>query len=418
MLTRDEFLRDLRGALTHLYDPDYLRQSPLTGLFGLANRFDTAVAMQRILAQAIKDIESETSGAGDKRAAQTHELLHCCYIEQMSQQEVADQMGICERHLRRKQRAALSVLADHLWEQIPPDETPRVLSNAPPTVEEELAWLKETPPESSVNLDAVLAGVLNRAEHLASQRRVRLRVDARPSEKPTLPVLAVHQVALEHALLNLVTVAIQTAAAQSIECADAPGVSISTEWAALAVRIEVRAEGTPAPTARVLQSNDAGLDIARRLADLCGGRLTLSDGARFAATLTIPAVERLSVLAIDDNADTLQLLQRYAVGTQYHLIGTRDPEDALTLAAKLAPDVIVLDVMMPRMDGWELLARLRQHPQTSHIPVIVCTILPQEDLALAMGANGYIRKPVSRQMLLSALNSQVERRVPESDLAP
>ncbi len=59
--------------------------------------------------------------------------------------------------------------------------------------------------------------------------------------------------------------------------------------------------------------------------------------------------------------------------------------------------------MMPGVDGWEILARLRQHPLTGNLPVIVCTILPERELALALGAAGFLPKPVTRQALLGAL---------------
>jgi CheY-like chemotaxis protein len=115
----------------------------------------------------------------------------------------------------------------------------------------------------------------------------------------------------------------------------------------------------------------------------------------------------LPVLVVDDNADVLQLLQRYSAGTRYRLIGTRDPEQVLSLTEKFSPQVIILDVMMPQVDGWRVLGRLRQHPRTSHIPIIVCTILAQEALALSLGASAFIRKPVTRQVFLAALDHQV-----------
>lgn len=61
---------------------------------------------------------------------------------------------------------------------------------------------------------------------------------------------------------------------------------------------------------------------------------------------------------------------------------------------------------MPQIDGWEILGRLRNHPQTHHIPVIVCTILSQEEMALTLGASGFIHKPISRQNLLTELDHQ------------
>jgi CheY-like chemotaxis protein len=62
---------------------------------------------------------------------------------------------------------------------------------------------------------------------------------------------------------------------------------------------------------------------------------------------------------------------------------------------------------MPQTDGWRVLSQLRQHPLTSHIPVIVCTILVQEALALSLGACAFLRKPVTRQAFLAALDRLV-----------
>ena len=137
-------------------------------------------------------------------------------------------------------------------------------------------------------------------------------------------------------------------------------------------------------------------------------RLTLSSvpGA-FSATLRLPAVGQVPVLVIDDNVDTLRLLQRYALGTPFSLITTRDPEQALALAEAHTPSLVVLDVMMPQVDGWEVLARLRQHPRTSQVPVIICSILPQEGLAQSLGASAYLQKPVTRQAFISTLSRQI-----------
>jgi CheY-like chemotaxis protein len=89
------------------------------------------------------------------------------------------------------------------------------------------------------------------------------------------------------------------------------------------------------------------------------------------------------------------------------MVGTPDPEQALLLAEAESPEIIVLDVMLPDTDGWELLGRLRAHPLTRQTPVIVCTILPQEQLALALGAAAFLSKPISRPALLAALDQQM-----------
>jgi CheY-like chemotaxis protein len=115
----------------------------------------------------------------------------------------------------------------------------------------------------------------------------------------------------------------------------------------------------------------------------------------------------LPVLVIDDNADTLQLLRRYTAGTRYRLVGTRDPDQALGIACETDPQVVVLDVMMPQVDGWKVLGRLRQHPLTGHLPIVVYTILAQEELALSLGASAFLRKPVTQQRFLAVLDQVV-----------
>ena len=129
----------------------------------------------------------------------------------------------------------------------------------------------------------------------------------------------------------------------------------------------------------------------------------------FSFRLKLPMDQQITVLAIDDNPDTLQLLQRYTADTRYRLLGESDPERSLTLAEESLPDIILLDVMLQDLDGWELLGRFRAHPQLRDRPVIVCTILPQRDLALSLGAAGFLSKPVSQRQLLAALDAQVDR---------
>ena len=148
--------------------------------------------------------------------------------------------------------------------------------------------------------------------------------------------------------------------------------------------------------------------MARRLVNVYGGKLTLSSSeAPFAAWLILPALERLLVLAIENNEDALQLLKRYTSGTRYRLVGTRDPEEALSLVEKTSPGIIVLDVMMPEVDGWDLLGRLRQHPFTAQVPIVVCTIRAQAEVALSLGASDLLWKPVSQQTFLGALDRQI-----------
>jgi CheY-like chemotaxis protein len=119
-------------------------------------------------------------------------------------------------------------------------------------------------------------------------------------------------------------------------------------------------------------------------------------------------VRRSVVLAIEDNVDTLQLWTRYLQNTRFCLVGVNDPAGAFDAAREQRPNLIVLDLMMPEIDGWKLLGQLRHHPLTAGIPVIVCTVLPQEELALSLGASAFMRKPVTRDAFRRTLARQIE----------
>jgi CheY-like chemotaxis protein len=153
------------------------------------------------------------------------------------------------------------------------------------------------------------------------------------------------------------------------------------------------------------------LETGQSLLALCQGTINLSSAAPGALEIafTVPVARHLTVLVIEDNADTLQLYQRYLAESRYRFLGAHSPQMGLALAASEAPQVIVLDVMMPESDGWAVLGQLRVHPQTQDIPVIVCSIVPQGRLAQSLGAAEFIRKPISQGELLAALDRQVHR---------
>jgi len=416
MLSRDQFIKDLRANLVHLYEPHSLSRSPLATLFGVAGRFDTASALQRILIDAIRSLEPPAEEPSHSPAWEIYEPLFYRYVEQSSQAEVADQMRMSPRHLRRKERDALEALADLLCSQFhiemgPSAQAPHASPAEEPdsddvlqdegealAMSEDLSWVADASRGSRTDLNQTLPGVLDLSRRLAEEHRVRLDVVV-ADDLPDVPVdLAV----LRQCLLSILTVVIPRASRGEV--------SISVRPVGWDVELRIRCPGYPSGPKPSLGDEAASLNMAERLAELSKGCLMLAADARaFDATLTWPAVEQSPVLVIDDNADMFQLLQRYTLGTPYHLISVRDAEQAVDRAAEILPRVIVLDVMLPRVDGWEVLGRLRQHPATANIPVVVCTILAQKEMARLLGASAFIRKPITRQEFLAVLDSQIGR---------
>jgi len=416
-LTFDRFVGDLRSALHYLYDPDQLRRSSLASLFGISG-FDAASALQRILTDAVEALQPPADEPPQSRAWRIYDALVYRYVRRFERDVVADQLGISGRQLRREQRAALEVLADYLWKQyglaakaeealnegalnegvLNPASAALASGEAAQAKAEAPAWLRDLPPEKPGALRQVLQATLDLARPLSRQWTVRLEA-ALPEE---LHDLAVPQVALRHALLGLLGIAIPRT---NDGCVTVSAVLADGMIELAIITAEPAAEGGPL-TEREIES----LDVARHLADAAGGALLFDaeHGTQpFSAKLTLPILERVSVLVVDDHADVLQLFERYVSGTRYCLTVTHEPKQALRLAQTLEPQIIVLDVMMPEVDGWELLAQLRQQPETADIAVIICTVLPQEALALGLGADAFLQKPVSQEGFLSTLDRLV-----------
>jgi signal transduction histidine kinase/CheY-like chemotaxis protein len=122
-----------------------------------------------------------------------------------------------------------------------------------------------------------------------------------------------------------------------------------------------------------------------------------------AAPIAVPAASSGCILVIDDDPAVHQLLAN-ALGPQgYTLKFASSGAEGLRLAKELRPAVITLDVIMPEMDGWVVLARLKDDPDLAAIPVIMLTVRADQDFGFAMGVADYLQKPIDRERLVSVL---------------
>jgi CheY-like chemotaxis protein len=375
---------------------------------GVAREEDSPLALRRILMDAIESLKPNVNVPSRAKAWRTYQVLYSRYVEQFTQKETAVELGLSVRHLRREESSALQALATYLWHHYDLESKWRERTGVPvgpekagartPSAEQELGWLQESVPSEPVDVQSLISEVLQLARSLAQASQVHIECRM-PDDAPHL---IVQRTTLRQALLAILTATIRSV----------PGgrVTIQAQVEGSQMRICIQLQGQRAISGLSTDEIER-LETARRLVDLSSGSLELvpGEGGQHppAVEITLPAAEQIPVLVIDDNVDTLQLLQRYLSNSRYRFIGTSDPEQAMQLARESSPQMIVLDVMLPDMDGWELLGRLRQHPQALHIPIIVCTILPQEHLALSLGAAGFVRKPVTRKAFLSALDCQL-----------
>jgi DNA-binding response OmpR family regulator len=121
--------------------------------------------------------------------------------------------------------------------------------------------------------------------------------------------------------------------------------------------------------------------------------------------------EGARVLIADDDADILALVAFRLERSGYEVLQAMDGEEALRLAVEESPDLAVLDVMMPKMDGYEVTRRIRDNEATSNMPVILLTARAQQsdvDQGMLAGADDYVKKPFSPQELRARVQAVLE----------
>jgi len=91
------------------------------------------------------------------------------------------------------------------------------------------------------------------------------------------------------------------------------------------------------------------------------------------------------------------------------VVDVQDGMQAYEIATGLLPDLIILDIYLPNLNGWDLLDKLKENPETATIPVIICTVNEEEHRAIELGAASYLHKPFSPDQLLAYVEDLLPR---------
>lgn len=181
-------------------------------------------------------------------------------------------------------------------------------------------------------------------------------------------------------------------------------------------------------TTRKYGGTGLGLTITKKFTEMMGGYILLDseEGEGTTFTIHLPAevkdiksevkqvISEISqgdtliqqtkkILVIDDDVSTHDVITRYLANGNFEITSTTDPSEALELARKIQPNVIILDVVMPKIDGWSILSQLKADPELSSIPVIMATFLSDRAMGYTLGATDYLSKPLNQNQLKSIL---------------
>ncbi len=411
MESTEEIVQYLRDALAHLYDPAY---HPPEGLWTLTGCEPLAgvESLQKRLISAIEGLRPAPSVPQAARVRRIYDLLNDRHVRQLTQEETAARLGITPRHLRREQQEAIEVLAQRLCDESAgwstshgvdvAEKGPQVSQPGFPDpgatewrsqVQAELASLQESAVGAVADVEETVRGAVALQSRLVSRRGIDLEIERL---EPDLSA-AIHPSALRQVLIAAIS--------KLSERMSSGRIALAARREGKSVGLEVVASPVSAE-----QSLDGGL-VEEILAAQRGSISTRHEGDVLSLHIVLPSVDKMTVLVVDDNMDLVHFYRRYTTGTRYQIVHTPRGRDVLEMIDDVAPAVIVLDVMLPDVDGWELLMHLYENPSTRSIPVVVCSVVREKELALSLGACLYLTKPVRRRQFIEALD-QASSQIP------
>ncbi|HLH74973.1 MAG TPA: response regulator [Chloroflexota bacterium] len=411
------FTQAVHMAYAHLHDRVLLQDDPLRQVLGqrLDQRLELSVErLHRILIDALewlRPLGTVTPAAPEWRR---YRHLQLRYLEGASVEQIVHELQVSPRQARRDHAEALDEVARLLWTRLvhlvqasteqQPGGRAGTPASSPPTgmhsdLDAELASLVATAAPNPISLDTIIASVVETAERLATMHGVDLRGVSSASGLE----IAVNRTILRQLLLTMLSAAIEVGRAESVEIS-------ASLLPSQAVDVVIRARRRAVATDNTGSTNVgeaiglAAREIIERLAHLLNATSTCEDSSsEVIFRLRLPAIQNSSILLVDDNPDVALLFRRYLVGTPYRLLQARSAERALRLASEQRPAVIILDVLLPSQDGWEILHALRADATTATIPVVICSVLPDHALAYSLGVSEFLTKPVKRPELLAVL---------------
>jgi len=392
----DDFEQELRDALVHLYDPDFQPAEDLCNIFG-CDILDGVAKVQSIIIRAIESLKPPVETPPNPRVEQFYNLLCNRFVFRLTLAETAQKMYMSFSSTWREQRVAIHYLVILLWRRSQELQTQPAIDSEPERevsqpsdwiaqTKRELASLYSYSPDPTSNVGEAIERVCGLQNAIAAKRGVRLGIGSiQPNLIAAVPSSALRQILIT-TIGNLVRRISNTRIVIFARMEDG--------------NIKITITGKCAPGDN-LTENELVRDIP--LPDDSSVEACLEAEQVF-LWIKLPSIGRINVLVVDDNLDVVHFYQRSTEGTSYRIIHLEDGRKLFDEIQKTVPDIIVLDVMLPYLDGWELLMQLHANPLTRPIPVVVCSVIREEELAMSLGATRFIAKPVQPGSFIQALD--------------
>lgn len=406
-----EIVQQVADAYEHLYDLVYLADHPLTAVVlpqsSALPSNERAWALHQLLLKLIEQLKPELNTPVLSREWRLYRLMALRYGESLDPQTVADRLAISRRHYYREHDNAIRAIANLLLYRqsnepahesspspsIATDATAEATASRLELLRLEVARASQA--HRYAPLGEVIQGVAALLKGRPDHQRLRLHVELSPSAQDA----TTDRNLLRQILFGLLAYLVDQAAEARFR--------IEADAAATTHTLELRITLDPVIAGQTSwrATLEERLSPLREIASL--GNINLSvmevEGALTGFQVVTPLNPRRIILIVDDNRDAVALAERRLTAHGYMVVAAQTSHEALSLAERMQPFAILLDLMLPDQDGWDLMQVLHNHPQTQHIPVVICTVLRQKELALSFGAAAFLEKPVTEETLLSVL---------------
>lgn len=390
----EAFEQQMHQCLAHYYDYAFLHDQPLIRTL-VPNAPGDAGRVQRFREMIENAIESLKHGAendASSKPARIYNILFYRYVNQEPVHRVLYRLSLGERQYYRDHNKAIQILSRILFEQLKerhpaPDSPHHSIS-----IQSEIQRLHKVTRLEQVDVGGFLQKTLSAIQSLCEHYHatITLRVSGQ------CLLLQNDSAVLRQAIIWLLSQLI-------IQSGTNHQFTLSFVAHEEAGQFTITRE-TPAQQANLSQPFLDQQETLHNLVEALESRIdeeVLPEGG-YRVCLTVPQ-RKHSILIIDDNPDVVTLFRRYLAGYPYLVLTTDEADSALELARDSSPELIILDVLLPQRDGWEILQSLKRHPLTQHIPVLVCSVLDSPELARVLGADGFLRKPPGETEFLGVL---------------
>jgi CheY-like chemotaxis protein len=394
MVDRSTFNEVIKDVLGNLYDTAAIETHPI--LFTIieppVSSTTTKVEfVRRLLLDAIEQLRpgrnDESTNSPEWRP---YQIIYKRYVEGMGIQELSEQLAISTRQMRRDHHRALMALTEILWARYSPEKTGRSdagESASRPTIEVH---------NEVIDVADTTRGVIKMLKHRFDEKNV--SVTLQPPE--TLSLVITDRVILRQALIGIFN--------QSLHIQDGNEVLVSfgsrDQRVEICVTLQVSSLWEPASVEEIDDDQNAVRYWCAIINATLEEKINKEKNRQLIRwTIALPLTNQRLLMVIDDQSAVINMFKRYLSHTNLLPVGVEQPEQALELARQLQPALITLDVMMPQMDGWELLQVLKLDKKVQHIPIIVCSAWDDPDLSRLLGAAAFLKKPITQKMLLETI---------------